>query len=492
MFESYETGRKVEKSEFEERAATLRPALLNAQFDSRTAGFPIVVLLSGNDRAGGNEMLDLFHEWLDARGFDTSVFRDVNDAERERPHFWRYWQALPARGRTGLLLTGWAGRRVYERGDGDLDDAEWEAHLRHVRALERELVADGTLLLKFWLHAPRKTLEKRFERADKDPDSEPYVEKTDEGVLKNWKGRWRAAEDLIRRTDTAWAPWRIVESSNRRARALDVFETLLSGLRWRLGMNSASGELAEPPAPQLPPLGTRRLQEVDLSATVAPEEYRERRRDLQGKLALLSRKARREKVATILVFEGWDAAGKGSAIRRLTQALAARDYAVTPIAAPTEDERRYHYLWRFWRAIPAAGHIRIFDRSWYGRVLVERVEGFATEAEWQRAYDEIRDFEEHLVEFGTVLEKFWLHISPEQQLARFQAREITPYKQHKITEEDWRNREKRPAYEAAVEEMIVRTGTSQAPWTVVSAEDKRHARLTVLETVVRALERAVG
>jgi polyphosphate:AMP phosphotransferase len=489
MFESFETGRKIAKKDFEALEPEMRLKLLNAQFDSRSAEFPTVILLAGNDRVGANEVIDLLHAWMDARGLDTSVFSDPTDVERERPLFWRYWQALPAAGRIGILLGAWCSGSVRERARGNVDDLEWERHLSHVRRLEQQLVADGTLLLKFWLHVPRKEFSRRLGRAEKNPDSEPYVEKRDREVLDRWEKLQDAGEEFVRRTDTEWAPWRIVESSDKRHRGLEITQTLVSGLHWALGHESASAASSPPPPADLAPLGSGLLDAVDLTASVPIDEYRDRRKKLQGRVARLTRKARRKDVATVLAFEGWDAAGKGGAIRRLTQAIAARDFAVSAIQAPSEDEKRHHYLWRFWRALPRAGRVRVFDRTWYGRVLVERVEGFATEAEWTRAYAEINDFEEHLVERGFVLRKFWLHISPGEQLRRFQAREKTTYKHYKITGEDWRNRDKWEQYERAVVEMIARTSTKAAPWKIIAANDKRHARLDVLATVVEALER---
>jgi polyphosphate kinase 2 (PPK2 family) len=233
------------------------------------------------------------------------------------------------------------------------------------------------------------------------------------------------------------------------------------------------------------------LSKVDLSASLEREDYRRRLDELQARLHRLSLKARARGVSTVLAFEGWDAAGKGGVIRRITQSLEAGDYRVIPTAAPTPEELRYHYLWRFWRDVPADGTLVAYDRTWYGRVLVERVEGLATDAEWQRAYDEINDFEDHLVEHGCVLQKFWLHISPEEQLARFEARELTPYKQYKITDEDWRNRERWDAYVQAVDQVVLRTSSEAAPWNVIAANDKYWARIAVLETVTEALKAAL-
>ena len=233
------------------------------------------------------------------------------------------------------------------------------------------------------------------------------------------------------------------------------------------------------------------LSGVDLSQTLDKDEYRTQLGKQQGRLHRLALEARHRGVGTVLAFEGWDAAGKGGVIRRITGALEAGDYRVIPVAAPTEDERKYHYLWRFWRDLPPAGKFVIFDRTWYGRVLVERVEGFAAPAEWQRAYDEINDFESQLVERGYLVAKFWLHISQEEQLARFKAREETAYKAHKITAEDYRNRERWDDYIKAVDQTILRTTSDAAPWHVIPANDKRLARIATLKAVNKGLARVL-
>jgi len=230
---------------------------------------------------------------------------------------------------------------------------------------------------------------------------------------------------------------------------------------------------------------------IDLSQKLAKAKYDRELERLQGALNLLSRHKRIREVGVVTVFEGADAAGKGGAIRRLTQALDVRDCHVVPIAAPTDEERAQPYLWRFWRHMPRKGRLTIFDRSWYGRVLVERVEGLCTEVDWRRAYAEINDFEEQLVSSGLVVCKFWLQISKEEQLRRFKEREKIGFKQYKLTKDDWRNRKKQEAYEIAAAEMVDRTSIEKAPWTLVAAEDKHHARIHVMQTLVDRLERAL-
>jgi PPK2 family polyphosphate:nucleotide phosphotransferase len=230
------------------------------------------------------------------------------------------------------------------------------------------------------------------------------------------------------------------------------------------------------------------LSSLDLSKKLSKKDYEEKLKTYQLKLLRLQRKLYEKQVPLILVFEGWDAAGKGGVIKRLTETLDPRGFNVHPIGAPTETEKKHHYLWRFWQRIPQRGAIAVFDRSWYGRVLVERVEKFAEPEEWGRAYEEINQFEKMLVDDGYHILKFWLHISKEEQLKRFKEREQNPLKRWKLTEEDWRNREKWDKYEKAVEEMVQKTSTSHAPWHLIEAENKKYARVKVLKTIVEAFE----
>lgn len=295
----------------------------------------------------------------------------------------------------------------------------------------------------------------------------------------------------MRLTSTGRAPWTVVEAGNDRHRNVTVAEAIIDRLSQHLDARAEREPEPRVPmqAPETPTVTL--LDRIDLDAHVDRATYDKRLAKLQDRLGRLALRAREAGRSTTLVFEGWDAAGKGGCIRRLIHPLDARYFRVIPISAPTEEERAHHYLWRFWRHIPRAGHLTVYDRSWYGRVLVERVEGFATPEQWQRAYKEINDFEEQLVEHGTVLRKFWLQISPDEQLRRFEARRRVPYKRHKLTDEDWRNREKAPQYTEAVAQMLSRTSTEYAPWTLVAANSKRHARLAVLDTVCKALRDAL-
>jgi polyphosphate:AMP phosphotransferase len=491
MLEAAEVGNAVSKQDYEARVPQLRVDLLNAQFDLREAPFPVMIVVVGDDQAGCNEIVNLLHEWMDARHLHTHVLRPPSDEERERPALWRMWRRLPRRGELALFAGGWMLAGIGERLRGEIDDAEVERRFEHVERFERALVDDGVLLLKFYLHLPRKELRRRLEKAKKRPDVHWRVDARDWLLDEHWKKAMPLVERTLRRTSLPESPWHLVESSDRRYRNLTVASTILAALQARLAATASPAPL--PDVPSLPDLdpGASVLGSVDLSATLPEEAYEKSLAKLQPRLRELSVRARDAGMSSVLVFEGWDAAGKGGAIRRLTAAMDASDYRLVSIAAPSEEEKAHHYLWRFWRHMPPPGTMLIFDRSWYGRVLVERVEGFAREHEWKRAYGEIVDFEEQLAEHGIPVLKFWLHLDPEEQARRFAAREGTPYKKYKITGEDYRNREKWDPYVAALDEAVARTSTEFAPWHLVAASDKRHARSEVLRITCDTLKRAL-
>jgi polyphosphate:AMP phosphotransferase len=296
---------------------------------------------------------------------------------------------------------------------------------------------------------------------------------------------------MLRETSTADAPWMVVEGSDERYRSLTIGRTILDALRRRLDEPNRVPHRPRIPASTPSIDGVSVIDRLDLDRKVDKQDYKDQLDELQGRLNTLTRHKKFDKLSVVAAFEGSDAAGKGGSIRRVTQALDARRYTVIPVAAPNDEEKARPYLWRFWRQLPERGRIAIFDRTWYGRVLVERVEKFCGEADWMRAYSEINDFEEQLVNNRTVVVKFWLQISSEEQLRRFKERQATPFKQHKITDEDWRNREKWDAYNQAVCDMIDRTSTELAPWKLVPANDKYFARLEVLRTLADAIEAAL-
>ncbi|MCY0964026.1 polyphosphate:AMP phosphotransferase [Parathalassolituus penaei] len=494
MFEVAELGHKLSGKEYDKKVPDLRAQLLMMQESLKQADFPVIVLLSGGDGAGKGEMLNRLNEWLDPRYMRAFAFDEPSEGERQRPLFWRYWRALPARGRIGLFVGSWYSHPIGLRMEDKLDDGGLDASLQRVNNFERELVADGALILKFWLHLSRDEQKKRLQKLESDPATAWRVSEQDRQHLKTWDKYRKVAERTLRETSTAEAPWIIVESTDRHYRDICIGQHILEAVQRRLHQASTAAVAAPamPPSLHLPERPRTLLNHLDLSVHLSKKTYEEELEHWQGRLNVLTREAASKKISSVLVLEGWDAAGKGGLIRRMVPALDARHYQIIPIAAPTDEERAHHYLWRFWRHVPRAGKITIYDRSWYGRVLVERVEGFATPAEWMRAYGEINDFEEQLQEQGAVLMKYWLHIDPDEQLKRFREREAIPYKQYKITEEDYRNRERWPAYEQAVNDMVERTSTEFAPWTLIEANDKRYARIKAIKAWCEALEKRLG
>jgi polyphosphate:AMP phosphotransferase len=488
MLEDANGNGKVSREEYEARERQLRVDLLNTQFDLQAADFSVMLLIAGDDRLGVNELIRLIHEWMDGRYLQTWIFSAPTAEEQERPRAWRYWRVMPPRGRIAVYAGGWGQPAIGERVRGLLSEESFECRLKSIKHFERTVAADGTLVLKYWLHLPRKHLKRRMVRAALDQSSSWQLEEADWQTYEFYDESLPYIERLLQKTSTSACRWRVLPGHNRRYRNLCFAETFLEEVNKRL--NGARPPLKIPAPDTIKCVDA--LAKVDLSRRLEKKTYRQRLEEQQARLAKLTRLARRVGQSSVIVFEGWDAAGKGGAIRRITRAMSVRDYRVAPVGAPTEEELARHYLWRFWRRLPRAGKMLIFDRSWYGRVLVERVEKLASTAEWRRAYDEINAFEEEIIDRGIVICKFWLHIDAEEQLARFEAREKTPYKKYKLTDEDYRNRERWDDYVAAVNEMVARTSRDNAPWHLVPSNNKRYARVNVLQTVCDAFEKTLG
>lgn len=489
MFESAELGHKVDKATYEGAEPALREALLNAQYDlAAAARFPALIVIGGVDGAGKGETVNLLNSWMDPRHIQTRAFPEPSDEERERPRMWRFWRALPPKGKLGILFGAWHTEPIVKRVMREIKPAELNSEIDQIVRFERMLTDEGTLLIKLWFHLSKKSQRKRLKALEWDPLTRWRVTDTDWAHFKLYD-RFRAvSEYYLRHTSTAEAPWTVIEGEDARYRNLTVGKLLLASLRERLDQQAPTQSVRKAPA-LLPAIDGRSvLGSLDLSKHLAEQKYDSQLEKWQGRLNLLSRDPSFKRLSVIILCEGSDAAGKGGAIRRITGALDARQYQGIQIAAPTEEERAQPYLWRFWRHLPRRGSFTIYDRSWYGRVLVERIEGFCAESDWMRAYGEINDFEEQLVLNRTVLTKFWLQISKDEQLRRFKMREKTSFKRFKITAEDWRNRKQWDAYQIAADDMIRRTSTSLAPWTLVESNDKLYARIKVLKTLVDRIE----
>ncbi|MCB1671150.1 MAG: polyphosphate:AMP phosphotransferase [Gammaproteobacteria bacterium] len=490
MFEVAEVGRSLSKSEYKTLEPQLHFQLLTLQQQLRNSDRSLIVIVAGVEGAGKGTVVDKLNSWFDSRDVRTHAFWDDTDEERERPHFWRYWRILPARGTVGIMFTSWYSKPILDKVFEKIDDSDFESELQRVAELERMLVADGTLIVKLWYHLSKQEQARRLEQ---DSPIAQFKQSPFVGQYARLYDQFtNVSERALRLTDSGIAPWHIIEATDNHYRNITTARILVTALQQRFPEPDSSPEI-----PTDGPVATATLSEdsrltvldtLDMDRSLSDADYDARLEAAQLRLHQLAWTMQHQKKNAVIVFEGWDAAGKGGAIRRLTAAIDARLYRVIPIAAPSDEELAHHYLWRFWRHVPRAGFLTIYDRSWYGRVLVERVENLAKRDQWTRAYQEINNFEENLVSHGTTVLKFWMHISKDEQKSRFREREGNPLKRHKITEEDWRNRDRWDDYKLAVNDMVAHTSTEVAPWLLVPGNDKKYARVTVIEKVCEQLE----
>jgi polyphosphate:AMP phosphotransferase len=494
MLKNIDLSRKVPKEEYKSIKDQLELKLAELQRKAKEMNIPVIVVFEGWDAAGKGTLINDLILPLDPRGFTVYSTHSPNEEEAMRPFLWRFWNHTPERGRITIYDRSWYRRVLFERVAGNVKKKDLPDTFNDIRSFERQLADDGNIIIKFFLHISCKEQKKRFKKLRKNRATSWRVTKEDLKRQRQYDKYLAVTEEMLAETDSDFAPWTIIEAHDQRFASLKIFKTVIAaleksirhmqrktGTRKKTTTKNAGIELPENMNPSI-------LDSVDLSLSYEQDEYRSKLKKLQKQIRQLEHEIYEHRIPIVIVYQGWDAAGKGGNIRRLTETMDPRGYEVIPIAAPNDIERAHHYLWRFWTKIPKAGHISIFDRSWYGRVLVERVEGFCSETEWKRAYREINEMEKHLTNFGTILLKFWLHIDKDEQLARFKARQNEKHKQWKITEEDWRNREKWDEYQTAVEEMLFRTSTPYAPWTIVESNCKWYARVKVLNTVVKAIE----
>jgi polyphosphate:AMP phosphotransferase len=426
---------------------------------------------------------------MDPRHIRTIAFSPATKADRRFPPTYRFWQALPAKGQTGIVFGSGYAPLIAEAAKKKPDVRRLEEMLLTARRYEADLVANGIQVIKLWFHLSKKAQADRTVKLQENPSTAWKVSPMDLMVHKRFARLRDAGQRVIEATDSAHCPWIIIPAADENMRNVRTGQAVLDALRRRSIRVPALHDPAE-----LPKLSrtVNPLNSLDYSVTMPKDEYEEQILVWQNRLAQAVRHPTFLKHhALVLAFEGQDAAGKGSTIRRITRALDARQYKVMPISAPRQFELNRPHLWRFWRDVPARGRIAIFDRSWYGRVLVERVEKLTPQAAWRRGYTEINAFEQQLSKSGIIVLKFWLAVTPDEQLARFKEREKSPFKQFKITEDDWRNRDKWKEYQRAAADMLTYTQTDQAPWRAISSNDKRHARIQVIKHITLALENAI-
>ena len=491
MFESAALGRSYPAKEYAALENDLRMKLFKAQGTCIEHKLPVLITIAGVDGSGRGAVANMLSEWMDAKTIRNHVFWMQTDEERTRPEAWQFWNKLPAGGEIGVFLGGWYGGTIRRFCCGDIGEREFNASMERWRRLEHTLASSRTVIVKLWLHLGKKVQKARLKDRLKHQEIHhftPYDKKSAE----NYDGLVSAAAKAITLTDRVDAPWTVIDAYDGNFRNASVARAIIAAVEAAVAVKRQNAVPVAPTKASEEEIGQiSALDAIDLSRTCERGVYKKELAELQSELYDLTYKAYKKGISSTILFEGWDAAGKGGAIRRLTAGIDARITRVIPVSAPTDEELAHNYLWRFWRHIPRAGFVTIYDRSWYGRGLVERVEKLTQPEDWKRAYAELNDFEEQLQEHNNILLKFWLHISPDEQLRRFKEREEIPWKNYKITPDDWRNREKGPAYVEAADEMFLRTSTEYAPWHIIPAEDKKCARLDVIRIYRDALRKAL-
>ncbi len=490
MLKNWARPEKPEGEELKQRLKAAEEKLSQQQMKLKEKRLPVLVLIEGWGAAGKGSAIGQIIKNIDPRFFKVfSMPSTPTEEERRRPFLYRFFEKIPEAGKFTFLDSGWMDQIMKERLDGKLDDKAYAQRVDSVKRFERGLTDNGYLVLKFFFHISKKEQESRIEALLSEKDTAWRVSEGDLWQNRHYDKCLEAFDRYLDDTNTPSAPWYIVNSKSKKFAELQVMETLCMGIETALHNESLAVPLLQN---AFSLIKMPKLRDVPLEGkTLDEEEYKKELKELQAKLGQLHNRLYRKRVPVIIAYEGWDAAGKGGNIKRLTGALDPRGFEVHPIASPEPHEKARHYLWRFWTRLPKDGHIAIFDRTWYGRVMVERLEGFCSENDWQRAYYEMNEFEQELHNWGAVILKFWVQIDKDTQLARFTERQNTPSKQWKITDEDWRNREKWDLYEQAVDEMLQKTSTTYAPWHILESVDKKYARIKALHIVIDALEKAL-
>ncbi len=486
MLTDFVKGEKPEAEEIEARIDAARSKLARQQIQIKEKKLPVLVILDGWGAAGKGSVLGRVIKELDPRFFRTETLAQPTQDEVRRPFLYRYFVRIPEAGKISFFDSSWMDETTKSYLLDEYSEKEYANHIRSIKRFERQLSDNGYLLVKLFFDISEKEQKKRLEALREDSSTKWRVEKFDRWQNKHYKTCRKVYDDYLENTNQFSAPWYIIDSKSRKWAELQMLEIMTRAIDTALTNSTRSVPILQ----NTFPLKTMpKLSAIDPNVRISDDEYRTRLKELQAELSDLHNRIYHKRMPVIIAYEGWDAAGKGGNIKRVTAALDPRGYEVMPIASPEPHEKARHYLWRFWNRLPKDGHITIFDRTWYGRVMVERLEGFCSENDWQRAYNEINEFEQELQDWGAVLIKFWVHIDKDTQLERFNARAADPEKQWKITDEDWRNREKWDLYEEAVDEMIAKTSTEYAPWHILESDDKHFARIKALEIITSEIKK---
>lgn len=510
MLEKVDLTKQMTKEEYKAKMPMLEARLGELQRQCKTMNIPVMIVFEGFGASGKGLQIGELIQSLDPRGFKVYAIKEESEEERMHPFLWRFWTKTPEKGRIAIYDGSWYRKVLIDRFDKKTKKKEIPDLFQSICSFEKQLTDDGYVMIKLLLDIDKKEQKKRFQKLQESKETAWRVSQGDLKRNAGYEEYVQMMEEMLHITDTDYAPWSIIEAMDRRFATVKIYTVVIKALEEQIEnvkkakakekaaeamaeMDGEGNQVSENVKPELDQkeLKDSVLAKADLSLSLTKKEYKEKLKKLQKRLSLLHGELYRRRIPVVLGFEGWDAGGKGGAIKRLTEKMDPRGFVVNPTASPNDIEKAHHYLWRFWRAMPKAGHIAIFDRTWYGRVMVERIEGFCSKQEWQRAYKEMNDMEKDLVNAGAIVMKFWMQIDKDEQERRFKARQENPEKQWKITDEDWRNREKWDQYEEAVNEMLIRTSTEYAPWIVVEGNDKYYARIKVLETVVDAIEKRI-
>lgn len=486
MLSNWIKPKKMEPEIIEEKLDELREILSTKQTSLRESKRPVMVIVEGWSASGKGSLIGKIIKNLDPRFFKVSTMSVRTEEESRKPFLYRHFIRIPEAGKYTFFDGSWMDEVTSEYLHDELSTPDYKNRLVSIKHFERQLTDNGYLVVKLFLHIDENEQRQRINKLVSDKNTKWRVSPADLWQNKHYKKCKEVYDSYLSETNLPSAPWYIIDAESKKHAELQALDVLIKAIDTAL-MN---GAISVPVMQNIFPLeDIPKLSQIPLDKTIEQEEYKRELYLCQNKLRDLHNELYRKKIPVILAYEGWDAAGKGGNIKRITSALDPRGYEVHPIASPEPHEKARHYLWRFWNRLPKDGHIAIFDRTWYGRVMVERLEGFCSENDWQRAYNEINEFEYELASWGAVVIKFWVQIDKDVQLERFTDRQNTPSKQWKITDEDWRNREKWDLYETAIDEMLQKTNTTYAPWVILESNNKKYARIKALKTVIEMLEK---
>ncbi len=479
---------RLSQDELKRMLKATRQKLASQQQLIKEKKLPVIVLIEGWGASGKGTLISYLIRDLDPRFYQVIPTKAPTEDEQRKPFLCRHMERIPEAGKFVFFDSGWLEETVFDAVDRKLAKNALEHRLNEINIFERQLVDEGYLVLKIFVNVSAEAQSARMEKLRKDKNTAWRVNSRDLDEVKRHDKYAKIFNHCIRKTNTEYSPWHVVDSTEKGLLELQVCHLLVSGIETAIARQGQPTAIRPNPFPLV---SMPKLADVALNQSVTREEYDRQLKAAQKKLKKLHNELYRRGIPVVIAYEGWDAAGKGGNIKRMTSALDARGFTVHPIASPDSYEKNRHFLWRFWKRLPKTGHIAIFDRTWYGRVMVERLEGFCSENDWKRAYHEMNEFEKILTDWGAVVIKFWIQIDKDTQLARFTERQNTPEKRWKITDEDWRNREKWDAYEDAVNEMIEKTSTEFAPWHIIPSNDKYYARLQTIQIVIDEIEKAL-